>query len=128
MPFYDYACLSCEEVFERMLPMSRSDEAQACPTCGKETRKVVCAPEIIFKGDDWASKNNRIAGQMRDKNKKLSTNQNQRKRDAPVATLAPNVGGERVGSWTEAQSLAGSQGKDTTSYAPKVAAEQALKK
>lgn len=128
MPFYEYRCEACDENFDRMLPMSRSDEAQACPTCSGVTRKLISAPQIIFKGDDWASKNSRIAGQMRDKNKKLSTNQNSRKREAPVATLAPNVDGERVGSWSEAQNLAASKGKDATTYAPKVAAEQALKK
>lgn len=128
MPFYEYKCPACEEAFERMLSMSRYDEPQACPSCGEVAKKVISVVGVIFKGDDWASKNNRIAGQMRDKNKKLSTNQNSRKREAPVATLAPNVDGERVGSWSEAQSLAASKGKDATTYAPKVAAEQALKK
>lgn len=128
MPIYEYQCPTCEETFDRMLSMSRFDEPQACPSCGGETKKVISAPEVIFKGDDWASKNNRIAGQMRDKNKRLSSRQESRKREAPVTTLAPNVDGERVSSWSEAQKLAESKGKDASTYAPKIAAEQAAKK
>ena len=127
MPIYEYQCPACEEVFFGMLTMCRSDEPQSCPTCNGETKRVISAPQIIFKGDDWASKNNRIAGQMRDKNRKLSSRQDARKTEAPVATLAPNVDGERVGSWSEAQKLAESKGKDGSTYAPKIAAEQAKK-
>lgn len=128
MPFYEYKCPACEEAFERMLSMSRYDEPQACPACGETAKKVISAAEVIFKGDDWASKNGRIARQMADKNSRLGKKQDERKKEAPVSTLAPNVNGERVGSWAEAQSLAKSQGKDASTYAPKVAAEQAAKK
>ena len=38
------------------------------------------------------------------------------KRDGPGITLAPNVSGERVESWADAQKLAASKGKDTSSY------------
>ena len=128
MPFYEYQCPECGDTFERMLSMSRSDEPQSCPVCNVVGSKLISQCGVIFKGDDWASKNNRIAGQMRDKNNRLGKAQNERKREAPVTSLAPNVDGERVGSWTEAQSLAKSKGKDETTYAPMVAAEQAKKK
>lgn len=128
MPFYAYQCPDCDEQFDRMLPMSRFDEPQECPACGTVARKVISAPEVIFKGDDWASKNGRVARQMAEKNRKLDARQEARKRDAPVTTLAPNVDGERVGSWAEAQSLAKSKGKDASSYDSKVRTEQAAKK
>lgn len=127
MPFYGYHCDECDESFDRMLPMSRYDEPQTC-ACGSIAKKVVTAPEVIFKGDDWASKNGRIARQMTDKANRQSKRQEERKREGGGVSLAPNVDGERVGSWAEAQSLAKSKGKNTESYAPKVAAEQAAKK
>jgi putative FmdB family regulatory protein len=128
MPFYSYHCDACDLDFDRMLPMSRFDEPQTCDTCSGVAKKVVVAVGVIFKGDDWASKNNRVAGQMREKNARLGKKQDERKRDAPGVTLAPNVNGERVGSWAEAQSLAKSLGKDTASYEPKIRAEQSAKK
>ena len=51
---------------------------------------------------------------MERKNKVLDQKQNEKKRMMP--TLAPNVDGERVESWTEAKKLAQSKGKETTSY------------
>ena len=127
MPIYEYACDACEGVFDRMLPMSRSDEPQPCPECAGPTRKRVSLPHVIFKGDDWATKNGRVAAQMREKNRRLDQKQEARKRDAPGVTLAPNVGGERVGSWSEAQKLAASQGKDASTYEKRVKTERALK-
>lgn len=44
MPFYDYSCLQCNHDFEKMLPMSRANEAQTCPRCQSgETRKKMSA-------------------------------------------------------------------------------------
>jgi len=36
------------------------------------------------------------------------------------------VDGERTGTWAEAQKLAESKGKDTTSYAPLIAKEKGV--
>jgi hypothetical protein len=80
-------------------------------------------PNVIFKGDGWVSKNLRVAGQMADKNKRLDQKQNERKREAPGVKLAPNVDGERVGSWSEAKKLAESQGKDGSTYNAKIREE-----
>jgi hypothetical protein len=67
---------------------------------------------FILSGDDWAGKNIRIKNQMDKKNQRLDSKRN----DHPTITLAPNVGGERVDSWSEASKLAASQGKSTTGY------------
>jgi putative FmdB family regulatory protein len=41
---YQYACRSCDEAFEKKLPMAQAGETQACPRCGSsETRKVIGA-------------------------------------------------------------------------------------
>lgn len=102
---------------------------QPCPKCGTENERAFRpTTNFILKGDGWAGKNARIKNQMREKNKKLDARQNEMKRDAPSVTLAPNVDGERVDSWSEAQKLAKSKGKSTESYEPLIAKEKASKK
>jgi hypothetical protein len=61
---------------------------------------------------------------MAEKNRRLEAKQEERRRDAPGVKLAPNVGGERVDSWADAQKLAKSQGKDAGSYDKLVATEK----
>jgi len=42
MPYYQYQCEDCGEVFEKKLRFSEADDPQDCPTCqSKETRKLV---------------------------------------------------------------------------------------
>jgi putative FmdB family regulatory protein len=116
MPTYTYRCESCTLDFEKFLPMSRFREPQACPECGASpATKTVTATNFILKGDGWAGKNNRIRGQMAKKNQRLAQKENEYKKDAGIK-LAPNVGGQRVDSWSEASKLAASQGKDTSGY------------
>lgn len=129
MPTYEYRCDSCSHEFERILRMAQSDEPQACPECGATPAKkrVSLGAGFILAGDGWAGKNIRIAGQMADKNRRLNAKQDNLRRDAPSVTLAPNVDGERVGSWAEAQKLAASKGKDASSYDSVVRKERADK-
>jgi putative FmdB family regulatory protein len=125
---YHYTCHDCETKFTAQLPMDEHKTPQPCPTCGELIEKDFRpTTNFILKGDGWAGKNNRIANQMREKNKKLDARQNEMKRDAPVASLAPNVDGERTSTWSEAQKLAKSKGKDTSSYDTLVAKEKASK-
>jgi putative FmdB family regulatory protein len=126
MPNYEYQCGSCELHFEQRLPIARHDEAQDCPDCGTpEANKLVSAVGFILKGDGWAGKNNRIKNQMAQKNRRLDTKGGEMKRDAPVASLSPNVEGEQTGSWAEAKALAASKGKETTSYDSYIRKEKA---
>ncbi len=94
--------------------MSRSSDPQSCTGCGHSPAKKMISggAGFILSGDDWAGKNIRIKNQMAKKNERLEAKRN----DHPTVTLAPNVGGERVDSWSEASKLAASQGKDTTGY------------
>ena len=41
MAVYEYQCSSCHKVFERMLPMSKSDEAVKCPYCGGKGERLI---------------------------------------------------------------------------------------
>jgi len=118
MPTYAYKCDHCGEEFDKILPISRYKEPQDCINCGEgPARKVITGGTgFILKGDSWAGKNLKVKNQMREKNRRLDAKQNEMKRDAPSVTLAPNVGGERVGSWSEAAKLAKSKGKDTSGY------------
>lgn len=134
MPFYTYLCKNkdCEkfnEEYNCRVPMAKHDIPQPCPECGTENKKVFRpTTNFILKGDGWAGKNHRIKNQMREKNKKLDARTAEMKRDAPNVALAPNVNGQRVDSWSEAQKLAKSQGKNTESYEPMIAKEKESKK
>ncbi len=41
MPIYDFECPECKQSFEHFLPMAECDNAQRCPVCGHEARKVI---------------------------------------------------------------------------------------
>jgi len=99
--------------------MSERDSETRCPECGDLGRRVPSLPQFILVGDGWTGKNLRVKQQM------LETRQNEMKRDAPAVTLAPNVDGERVDSWSDAQKLAKSKGKNADSYNALVQKEQA---
>jgi len=129
MPFYEYACDDCEVVFDVRKPVAKHDEPEMCPKCGEEARKVITGCGVIFKGDDWASKNNRVKSQMKDSRRKAGIRQESKVRDGGLSggKLVPNVDGERVGSWDEAGKLATSKGKDASGYKRMAAKEKSLK-
>lgn len=130
MPTYEYKCPNkkCKtDEFERFLPIAEYDSPQKCEACGTIGTKQISAPGLIFVGDGWMSKNNRVAGQMAEKRRRVGEKQEARKRDAPGVRLVPNVNGERTESWSDAQKLAASKGKSSASYEPKVRAERAVK-
>jgi len=116
MPTYDFLCSSCENRFTKSLRMSERDQETRCPDCEAVGKRVPSLPQFILVGDGWTGKNLKIKQQMAEKNSKLEMRQNEMKRDAPSVTLAPNVDGERVDSWADAQKLAASKGKNADSY------------
>lgn len=128
MPLYVFRCEACEDQHELLVKLADFDVPQPCPDCESSMRRLVVPVAFNLPGDDWASKNGRVAKQMREKNVGLKAKQNERRRDQPMVTLAPNVNGERVGSWSEAQKMAGSNGKDTSSYDTLIRKERASKK
>lgn len=126
MPTYEYECPKCGEEFERRLSIE-DETPQICDKCGEVAKKIISMPSFILKGDDWPSKVNRIGGQMREKNRRLASRQDEKKRDAPVAKLIPNVEGERTETWKDAQKLAAEKGKDASTYEPMITQEQKVK-
>ncbi len=129
MPMYLYRCSECGHEYQLNVRIADYQKEQPCPECEIPNKKVFQPTRnFILKGDGWAGKNNRIKNQMRKKNERLDARTAEMKRDAPNVALAPNVNGERVDSWSEAQKLAKSQGKNTESYEPMIAKEKESKK
>lgn len=126
MPTYEYQCTACENEFDVVLRMADYDLPQNCPECKEGPAKKLISKGVglIFSGDNWVSKNNRVEGQMAQKNKNQAKRQEEKKRAGTGMTLAPNVGGERVDSWSEASKLAASQGKNTDAYDKKARVEK----
>jgi putative FmdB family regulatory protein len=63
MPLFDFSCLSCHYVFEKIC--GAEQDYPACPLCGGETDKIMGAPVAHFKGKgfhctDYNSKKRRI--------------------------------------------------------------------
>jgi len=52
LPVYEYECTACKGRFERKQSFSE-ESIKVCPTCGGETRRVLHAPGIVFKGSGW---------------------------------------------------------------------------
>lgn len=117
MPTYAYKCPECGEQFDLILRISQCDDIQECPKCKHSpASKAITVPNFILTGDSWPGKMAKIKNQMQKKNERMGKVMEERKRDAPGLTLAPNVNGERVDSWGEAKHLAASKGLDTKGY------------
>lgn len=117
MPTYNYECEVCEIEFEELVGLAQYQEPQPCPQCEALSKRTIGRfPGVVFQGDSWVGKNNRVAGQMRKKNEHLAAKEREQKGDGMIPKLAPNVEGEQVASWSEAAKLARSKGKDTSGY------------
>lgn len=113
MPVYDFVC-ECGNSFEMNVALKDFDNPVACTACGKEASRAVTTVGVNYVGDGWLSKNLKVKKQMAEKGKRVEKKQ----AELPKMSLAPNVEGEQVDTWKEAQKLAKSKGKDTTSYEP----------
>jgi putative FmdB family regulatory protein len=61
MPLYEYACPSCGHRFE--LKQRFQDPATAvCPACGAESRRVISAPQVVYKGSGFYTSDKRRDG------------------------------------------------------------------
>lgn len=123
MPTYEYICQDCGNHFERILPLKDYKQPQTCECGSENTGKTFSTCNFVLKGNGWPGKNLRVDSQMTAKNKRLSSRQDEKKREEAGMRLVPNVDGERTDSWRDAQKLAASKGKDTTSYEPLVRRE-----
>lgn len=41
MPVYEYYCDKCDEVFDSLQPISKSDQPVACPECGHVSDRIM---------------------------------------------------------------------------------------
>ena len=53
MPFYEYRCVACGQVFEKMKSVQQREEPEPCPDCGAESIRKISAPGLMFKGSGW---------------------------------------------------------------------------
>lgn len=121
---YEFICNGCNVCFEKNLRIAERNSPQTCPSCASgDTRRAVSVPMFILNGDDFPSKNERVKKQKAENNKKLQKKQDEKLRDAPYVKLVPNVEGEQVESWSDAQKIAREQGKDASTYDSKVIQE-----
>jgi putative FmdB family regulatory protein len=52
MPIYEYECLTCGVTFEKRQSFSDTPKAD-CPNGHSETRRLLAAPAIVFKGSGF---------------------------------------------------------------------------
>lgn len=51
MPIYEYRCQECDIVFEKL--HIGGDSSAACPSCGKQAKRLISPAGIIFKGSGF---------------------------------------------------------------------------
>lgn len=122
MPIYMYECPKCGTGFEMKLALSEFTTVQVCPECGSAADQVVAPTSFVLKGDGWPGKALRVKEQMKKRRQKVG--QKQKNHVAAGQTLQPNVDGEQTDTWADAQKMAASKGKDTSSYDTFVHQEQ----
>jgi len=126
MPTYDYRCPDCGTVQE-VIHSIKKDPIVECPKCVEDGTSVQMS-RVITGGAGfnlgstetmgWREKRLRVK-----KNASLSLKQMERY-GTEGTPLVPNVDGQATETWSEAAKIAGSKGKDTLSYAKKVAEEK----
>jgi putative FmdB family regulatory protein len=96
MPIYDYRCDHCGHVFSAV--QSFNDSAlEKCPNCGKQPRRLISTPAIVFKGSGWYKTDSRPAQKASDEggtaaDKKADTKtetKGETKADKKTETKAP---------------------------------------
>jgi putative FmdB family regulatory protein len=114
MPTYEYRCNSCGKIQEEIHSIKTNPEI-ACQNCEEKPMERLISLNIsgFITGDTeaklWKEKRHR-----KKKNADLDIRQIERYGTGP--RLTPNVGGQEVGSWSEAKKLAKDKGKNTSSY------------
>lgn len=122
MPIYRFVCYSCNkeaDYFVRKVGAA----PQKCECGGQELKRVEAASRVAvrLKGWDWPSKTMKLSNLMKRKQRNLERRQYVEHGEAP--RIAPNVEGEKVGSWKEAKELASEKGLGTAGYDEKIAEE-----
>jgi len=80
MPLYEYECSQCGYVGETMLPLSRCDEEQYCPTCLIRDEVEIVLKKLF----------NKLTTSWKDKDRKWGTSL-YRKHDGKEKVKAPKM-------------------------------------
>jgi putative FmdB family regulatory protein len=62
VPLYDYKCTSCGNQYEVREGFD-APSRQPCPNCGKEAKRLLHPPPIVFKGSGFYITDSRKGGQ-----------------------------------------------------------------
>ena len=74
VPIYDYRCDHCGHAFSAV--QSFKDAAlDTCPNCGKQPRRLIVAPAVVFKGSGWYKTDSRPAAPKEGGSSTASTNE-----------------------------------------------------
>jgi putative FmdB family regulatory protein len=63
VPLYDYKCTACEHHYELREGFD-APPRQKCPVCGSESKRVLHAPPIVFKGSGFYVTDSRKGSQV----------------------------------------------------------------
>lgn len=63
MPIYEYECLTCGATFEKRQSFSDTPVAQ-CPNGHADTRRLLSAPAIVFKGSGFYINDSKTASKQ----------------------------------------------------------------
>ncbi len=61
MPVYEYACLSCDERAERLLPYEKSQTPDPCDECGGELRRKYSRVGVKLQGWGFSATDGMVA-------------------------------------------------------------------
>lgn len=114
MPIYKYRC-DCGKELSKMHGMSEDPEVKC--ECGADMRKIVTGGSGSFMKATTVGKYQKEERYRKKQRAKREIRQYERY--GKLGNLVPNVAGQEVSSWKEAEALAKDRGvKDTSSFEP----------
>ena len=87
MPIYEYQCVSCGHVFELWQSFT-APAPEICPECGAGIKKIIHAPQVVFKGAGFYSSDNK---KSTDKPKDKKKNKEADEKKETAAPAKPDV-------------------------------------
>lgn len=111
MPLYEYKCLKCGRLTEKIEAVS-GPHLKKCPHCGGKVESVISAPAIQFKGSGWYVTD--YAGKSADGGSK-EVKANDGKEAGSAGPDAKDSGGKESAGKESSEKAAASKDKNTSS-------------